>query len=109
MEEDPDKLKFMDLIEALKVTLDRAGFGPTSTVKVKGAMAVLNDEALRRIKSEAEERRVGSVRQISGSQEFIDSIPVPASEILENAPPEGDEGEGAGIREEVHKVLGEVL
>lgn len=98
LETEPENFKNEELVKQLTAVLDRSGYGPTSTLKHTGGVALLTDEALTRLKAEAEARRVGAVRTLSGVGEVIDSIPVqPPSAVREAEEGEGDEGERAGV------------
>lgn len=102
---EPETFKIKDLNETASLLLDRAGYGPKSTVQHTGGIAVLTEESLRRIKNEAEARRAGAVRTLSIGDGTIDSIPQrSAGEVQDQAEAERGESTGADLREEVHQV-----
>lgn len=79
-----DGVKFTnrELMEAIQLTLDRSGFGPTSNVKHSGGIALVTTEQLDRIKAEVARNQVGSIKQITDA----DSARVPLGTIIEHDP-----------------------
>lgn len=104
LQTDPKQFKIPDLVEIQKLVLDRTGHGPKSSVNQNVRVAVLSDTTLERIKTEAESRRLGAVRLLSGPEGTIDSFPVRSSAPREEqASAPRSEGEGADIREEIRE------
>jgi len=102
--ETPEKFRVVDLHEQLKLTMDRVGFGPKSTINQNIRQMVLTDDSLNAIKLEAERRRIGAVRLLSpGGAPHIDSIPVgmPTPPASEESPRR--QGEGTDVREEIRE------
>lgn len=108
LDEEPERFSNKELNEYMNAALDRSGYGPTSTTQVKGGVTVITDEILYKIKEEAERRRLGIVRTLSGPGEVIDSVPVQSSpNVSEEEESERSEGERIGLREEIHPDAGE--
>lgn len=103
LEQAPEEFRTKELMELAAMTLDRAGFGPKSTVNHNVRGVVMTDETLRRIKAEAEARRAGVVREVSDGGGVIDSFSElggagAVQKAIEGA---GPEGARPGLREEV--------
>lgn len=93
---DPDQFSIKDLEEVGKLTLDRAGYGPQSTVNHRGAIAMVTPEQLQRIKSEIERNQTGRTIPLQSQNDrgpalgsVIDGEPV-AETKAEGQPSEGN-------------------
>lgn len=103
--EKPETIKVEEKIKIAQLGLDRTGFGPTSTTRLAGGVAVLTEETLARIKDEANQRGRGAVRTLSADSGPVDSIPGTGQSLAEAEEAEGNEGERTDLREEVHQVV----
>jgi len=98
---DPDSFTLKDLEEVGKMTLDRAGYGPQSTINHKGAVALVTPDQLSRIKGEIERNQQGRTIPHSPS----DNPTTEMGEVIEHEPlaqaaPSGDAGEGDNLSEQ---------
>lgn len=99
---DPDSVKSEEALKIAQLGLDRTGFGPTSTTRLSGGVAVLTEDTLARIKDEANARRRGAVREVQTGLGTPLSLPGPEGASQESEALARGEGEGADLREEIH-------
>jgi len=97
LDETPEKFSVDELQGLLKLTMDRAGFGPTSSIK--HTHHVMTPEILARIKQEVSARQTGQIRQLDVSADRSPAMGgtlFPGTEV-EEAEIVGEQGEGDGL------------
>lgn len=98
---EPDAWTLKDLEEVGKMALDRAGFGPQSTVNHKGSIALVTPEQLSRIKDEITRNQSGkTVPLLSPDGQQVAMGKVIEHESLAEGETERHEGEGNNIPEQ---------
>ena len=97
LETDPGKFTNRELMELSELTLDRAGFNPTTKIQHNTTLSVSPD-VLQRLKDELAKRSGGEVRPLTSSSArsgggglLIEGT------VASESPPEGSEGEGPGV------------
>lgn len=101
LNESPDDFSLKDLEEIAKMALDRAGYGPQSTVNHKGAVALVTPDHLARIKDEVARNETGRVTPLLSP----DNQQAPMGPLIEHEPvaeskADGDAGEGNNLPEQ---------
>lgn len=98
---DPDSFTLKDLEEIGKMTLDRSGFGPQSSVKHTGQIALVPADQLNRIKQEVTRAQSGrTVPLLSQSDQGAPLGPIVEHEPVAQDSPAGEPGQGDNLSKE---------
>jgi len=62
--DEPENITMRELKEIVEMGMDRSGFGPTSSVKHSGAIALVDASTIQQIKDDVKSRQLGGLRPL---------------------------------------------
>jgi hypothetical protein len=103
----PESFTTRELMELAALTMDRAGYGPKSTVQHSGAVALVGADAVARIKNEVDSRHRGTTKELYSPSDQRPALGAPVIDgtLVPTSAASRGESEGDGVPAEAGKVL----
>lgn len=103
----PESFTTRELMELAALTMDRAGYGPKSTVQHSGAVALVGADAVARIKNEVDNRQRGTTKALYAPSDQRPSLGATIIDgtIVPTSPASGSESERDDVPAEAGKAL----